>query len=133
MGAFILYLGQLSNRCDHTCSGHSSLMGVFVCFGQFTGGCVCTMFWTALRWVCLYNVLDSSQMGVSVQCFGQVSDGGVCTMFWIDLKWVCLYNVLGSSQMGAFVRYLGQLSDGCVCTMFRTALQWVRSVATGHG
>ena len=53
------------------CLGHSSPMGVFVrCFGQFTGGCVCTMFWTALTWMCLYDVLDSSQMGVFVRCFG---------------------------------------------------------------
>ena len=53
------------------CSGHSSPMGVFVrCFGQFTDGCVCTMFWIDLRGVCLYDVLDRSQRGVFVRCFG---------------------------------------------------------------
>ena len=57
-------------------------MGVFVqCFGQLSDGCVCTMFWTGLRWGCLYDVLDRSQMGVFVQCLGQLSDGCICKIF----------------------------------------------------
>ena len=64
-------------------------MGVSVrCFGQVSDGGVCMMFWTDLKWVCLYNVLGSSQMGAFVRYLGQLSDGCVCTMFRTALQWV---------------------------------------------